>query len=83
MLKSKENYLEWYVNQFKHSGISVDRLEEEAFVSYQCFKRVEELETEQKNLESLKEEYLMSFESFARVRIMGKAYEVLNYSTID
>ena len=83
MLKSKERYLEWYVNQFKHSNISVDRLSDEASVSYKCFKRVEELETERKNLESLKEEYLMSFESFARIRIMGKAYEVLNSSGIN
>ena len=80
---TKEEYLEWYVKKFKHSHISVVRLTEEASVSYQCLKRVEELEAEQKNLESLKEEYLMSFESFARIRIMGKAYEVLNSSTID
>ena len=75
---TKQGYIDWYVAEFKHPHISVDRLTEEAGVMYQCLKRREEFDAEREKLEALREDYLKGVESLAKLRVMDEAYKLLS-----
>ena len=75
---NKREYTDWYIAEFKYPGLGLDRLIEEASVSYKCLKRTEELNLECKKLESLKDDYLLGIESLVKISVMEKAYKLLD-----
>ena len=77
-IMTKQEYVDWYVAEFKHPKVGVDKLAEEASVSYQCLKRTEELNAEREKLEALKDDYLAGVESLAKIKVIGEAYKLLD-----
>ena len=75
---NKQRYLDWYIAEFKHPNVSVDKLVEEASISYQCLKHTEDLNSEREKLEALSDTYISSIESFAKFLVLEETYKLLD-----
>ena len=57
---NEQEYIDWYISKFKYPGVFIEKLMEEAPISYQCMKHIRDLTCEKKKLEFLIDSYSKS-----------------------